>query len=190
MFAALPHNDQVFLLLASYATSLIVPLATSSHSPTIITPERVRVPTPTDISDFLPTRRAPHSDIRSCPTYRVRGVSPDYAHRALIAQAYMDGHLAGLSGLAGDHNKLQGLLVLHTSSDISILGKSVSRTLLPLPDLFLYRLLARTTTRMVPKFRAFRSESVIACATSPPPGLCRAEFRIWERSIAPSGPRA
>jgi hypothetical protein len=103
----------------------------------------------------------------------------------------MDYHYTGLSALARDRNKLQGLLVLHTSSDISILGGSVSRTLLSLPDLFLCRLLTRAaTTRVVSKFRAFRSEGVIARASSPPPGLCRAEFRILERSIAPSGPRA
>jgi hypothetical protein len=190
MFAP-PHNGQVFLL-ASYdrATYLIAPLITNSPSPTIITPDRVRVPTPSDISDLLLTRGAPHAYIHSCPTYRVRGVSPDYADRALIAQAYMDGHHTGLSALARDHNKLQGLLVLHTSSDISTLGRSVSRTLLSLPNLFLCRLLTHATTRMVSNFRAFRTDGVIARATNTLPGLCRAEFRILERSIAPSGPHA
>jgi hypothetical protein len=58
-----------------------------------------------------------------------------------------------------------------------------------LPDLFPYRLLTHAAmTRVVSKFRAFRSEGVIARMTSPPLGLCRAEFRILERSIAPSGP--
>jgi hypothetical protein len=140
MFAP-PHNGQVFLLLASYdrAKPLIVPLAANSHSPTIITLERVRVtaPTPTNVSDLPPTCRAPHADIHSCPTYRVRGVSPGYANRVLIAQAHMDCHHTSLSALARDRNELQGLLVLHTSSDISILGGSVARTLLSLPDLFL-----------------------------------------------------
>jgi hypothetical protein len=144
LMLAPPHNGQVFLLLASYdrATTLIVPLAANSHSPTIITPERVRVPAPTStsisISDLPPAHRAPHADIHSCPTYRVRGVSPGYANRALIFQAHMDCHHTSLSALARDHNKLQGLLVLRTSSDISILGGSVSRTVLSLPDLFLY----------------------------------------------------
>lgn len=136
MFAP-PHNSQVFLLLASYdrARFLIVRLAAHSHSPTIITP--VRVSAPTDISDLPTTRRAPVADIHSCPTYRVRGVSPDYTDRVLIAQAHMDGRHTGLSALARDCNKLQGLLVLRTSSDISRLGGNVSRTLLSLPDLFL-----------------------------------------------------
>lgn len=102
----------------------------------------------------------------------------------------MDGHHTSLSALARDHSKLQGLLVLHTSSDISILGGSVSRTLLSLPSLFLRRLLTHATTRMVSSFRAFRTEGDIARATSPPPGLRRAEFRILERCIAPSGPHA
>ena len=69
MFAP-PHNGDVSLLLASYdATSLIAPLATNGPSPTIITPERIRVLTPTDISDLSLTRGAPHAYIHPCPTY-------------------------------------------------------------------------------------------------------------------------
>jgi hypothetical protein len=138
MFAP-PHNGQAFFLLASHdrATSLIDPLAANNHTPTITTPEGVRVRAPTDISDLPSTRRAPHAYIHACPAHRVRGVSRDYADRALVAEAHVDGHHTGLSTLARDRSKLQGLLVLHTSSDISILGGGVSRTLPSLPDLFL-----------------------------------------------------
>jgi hypothetical protein len=99
----------------------------------------------------------------------------------------MDGHHTGLSALARDHNKLQGLLVLHTPPDIFTLGGGVSVTLLSLPYLLLRRFLNRTATRVVSKRRAFRSEGDVARAASPSPGLGSHEFRIPKRGVAPSG---
>jgi hypothetical protein len=141
MFAP-PHNGQVFVLLASCdrATSLIVPITANSHSPTIVTLDvsvPAPIPIPTDISYLPPTRRAPRANIHSCPTYRVRRVFPGYYANRVTAQAHMDCNHTGLSALARDRNKLQGLLVLHTSSDISLLGGNVSRTLLSLPNFLL-----------------------------------------------------
>lgn len=102
------HNGRVFFLFNyDRATTIIVPFAAAnSHGLAIITLKRADTsPTPTDISDLPPTRRAPRAYIHSCPTYRVRGVSP-YANRAPIAQAHMDGHHTSLSALARHCNKL------------------------------------------------------------------------------------
>jgi hypothetical protein len=99
----------------------------------------------------------------------------------------MDGHHTGLSTLARDHNKLQGLLVLHTPPDISSLGEGVSVTLLSLPDLFFCRFLNRTATGVVSERRALRPECSVSRAASPPPGLGSYEFGISKRGVAPFG---
>jgi len=88
----------------------------------------------------------------------------------------MDGHRTGLSALAHNRNKLQELLVLHTSPDISILGGSVSSALLSLPDLHLHLIRDRAATRMVSNRRALRSDGVVARTAGPPLWLCRTGF--------------
>ena len=111
------------------------------------------------LSDSCLTRThgTPHSDIQPCSTHRVRRILPGGSRPA---EAHVDGRRSSLPAMACDRGRLQGVLVVHPSAGICILGTSLFSAFLSVPNLLSSRLFRRPAG-VVPSRRAFCLQAIV-----------------------------